>query len=239
MPSTAHPTQPTATTAAVSPQATEIADTANTTATTQPVYSSITMATDMPDGTHSQEEAGEDQSPSANVPSLPPTSTVNTTESQSHTVSTTSPTEIASQPGTPFSQQNSETEQNQDHNETSLQEDKNSTVGAITHASNSSSPPSDSKTPVYKYGIVAAMVVIVIAITLLIIGIFYDQRCRWYVLSLCKRRSDSYEQVSADKSHRPRDALHSLMGPGKQGFSKLRTSDSDSEVDEFPIFSRV
>ncbi len=33
--------------------------------------------------------------------------------------------------------------------------------------------------------------------------------------------------------------LHSLLGPSRPGFSRLKTYDSDSEDEAFPVFNRV
>lgn len=41
------------------------------------------------------------------------------------------------------------------------------------------------------------------------------------------------------KKSKAQETLHSLLGPGKFGFSRLRTYDSDSEMEEFPVFNRV
>ena len=37
----------------------------------------------------------------------------------------------------------------------------------------------------------------------------------------------------------PRRKLQSLLGPSQLGFSRLRTYDSNSEDEEFPVFNRV
>ena len=186
--------------------------------------------TSSPQVTHGREGetdvATESQSPSSSTTS-PPISATNATDTQNSTVrvSMTAPTETVSQPGTPFSQQSPDAEPNQDQSKP---------PSTIPHDSSPSSPPADSdaKMPIYVYGIVAGVVVVTIATALLIIGIQYDRRCRWYLLILCKS-SASYKQVSTEMRRT------ALRGPGKQGFSKLRSSDSDSEIEEFPIFSRV
>ena len=115
--------------------------------------------------------------------------------------------------------------------DTAQNQDPSAIPTTVTHDSSPSPPPTDSKMPLYVYGIIAGVVVVTIVTALLIIGIQYDKRCRWYLLSLCKDRSTSFKEVSTE--------MRTLRGSNKQGFHKLPTHDSDSEAEEFAIYSRV
>ena len=88
-------------------------------------------------------------------------------------------------------------------------------------------------TPAYHYGLFAAIFAITALILVVVIGILKEHRyCRFGLKKLSRKAKET-------KAKTPRDALNSLLGPSKLGFSRLRTYDSDSEVEEFPIFSRV
>ena len=109
----------------------------------------------------------------------------------------------------------------------------NLSVAAETE--NDIAKPSRSKhkvsTPSYHYGLFAALFAVVVLILVVVLGILKEHRfCRFGLKKL--------SQNAKQKQH-PRDALHSLLGPSQLGFSRLRTYDSDSEVEDFPIFSRV
>ena len=89
------------------------------------------------------------------------------------------------------------------------------------------------KTPAFHYGLFAAIFAIVGLILVVVVGILKEHR---FFRFLRTRRGS---RVVATENKSPRETLHSLLGPSKLGFSRLRTYDSDSEVEEFPIFSRV
>ena len=88
-------------------------------------------------------------------------------------------------------------------------------------------------TPAFHYGLFAAIFAIVALILVVVVGILKEHR----FLRFRTRRVGTTQASSEGKTSR--ETLHSLLGPSKLGFSRLRTYDSDSEVEEFPIFSRV
>ena len=88
-------------------------------------------------------------------------------------------------------------------------------------------------TPAFHYGLFAAIFAIVALILVVVVGILKEHR----FLRFRVRRVGTTQASSEGKTSR--ETLHSLLGPSKLGFSRLRTYDSDSEVEEFPIFSRV
>lgn len=88
-------------------------------------------------------------------------------------------------------------------------------------------------TPAFHYGLFVAIFAIVGLILVVVVGILKEHR----FLRFRTRRA--MIQASGEKGKTSREALHSLLGPSKLGFSRLRTYDSDSEAEEFPIFSRV
>ena len=88
-------------------------------------------------------------------------------------------------------------------------------------------------TPAFHYGLFAAIFAIVGLILVVVVGILKEHR----FLRFRTRRIMT--QTSGGEGKTSREALHSLLGPSKLGFSRLRTYDSDSEAEEFPIFSRV
>jgi peptidylamidoglycolate lyase len=88
-------------------------------------------------------------------------------------------------------------------------------------------------TPAFHYGLFAAIFAIVALILVVVVGILKEHR----FLRFRARRVGTTQASSEGKTSR--ETLHSLLGPSKLGFSRLRTYDSDSEVEEFPIFSRL
>jgi len=56
-----------------------------------------------------------------------------------------------------------------------------------------------------------------------------------------KRESKKGKKQKKDKKRRltPYNKLQSVLGQSKLGFSRLKTYDSDSEEEEFPVFNRV
>ena len=85
----------------------------------------------------------------------------------------------------------------------------------------------------YTYAIFAAIIVVALLIILVTVGILKEHKHLRYSIrrGCCRRRHK--------KKPDPRKTLNALLGPSQLGFSRLRTYDSDSEVDEFPIFSRL
>lgn len=85
----------------------------------------------------------------------------------------------------------------------------------------------------YTYAVFAAILVVLLLIILVTVGILKEHKNLRYSIrrGCCKRRHR--------KKPDPRKTLNALLGPSQLGFSRLRTYDSDSEVDEFPIFSRL
>ena len=85
----------------------------------------------------------------------------------------------------------------------------------------------------YTYAIFAAIIVVALLIILVTVGILKEHKnLRYSIRRGCYRRRHK-------KKPDPRKTLNALLGPSQLGFSRLRTYDSDSEVDEFPIFSRL
>lgn len=53
------------------------------------------------------------------------------------------------------------------------------------------------------------------------------------------READKKKKRKKKRKMSPRRKLQSLLGPSHLGFSRLRTYDSNSEDEEFPVFNRV
>ena len=106
--------------------------------------------------------------------------------------------------------------------------------GSLSEAQSSKAAPKKDKmaTPAFHYGLFAAIFAIVGLILVVVVGILKEHR----FLRFRTRRLVTETPAEGKTS---REALHSLLGPSKLGFSRLRTYDSDSEAEEFPIFSRV
>jgi hypothetical protein len=87
-------------------------------------------------------------------------------------------------------------------------------------------------TPAFHYGLFVAIFAIVALILVVVVGILKEHR-------FLRFRARRVGTQASSEGKTSRETLHSLLGPSKLGFSRLRTYDSDSEVEEFPIFSRV
>ena len=53
------------------------------------------------------------------------------------------------------------------------------------------------------------------------------------------KKNGSVPKKKKKKKMTPYNKLQSVLGPSKLGFSRLKTYDSDSEEEEFPVFNRV
>ena len=87
-----------------------------------------------------------------------------------------------------------------------------------------------------QYGVFVTIFIVVILIIIVMVGILKEHRYLrvfWWKVKSTKKPSTPRTQK------RTKDPLHSILGPSQLGFSRLRTYDSDSEIEEFPIFSRV
>ncbi len=100
-----------------------------------------------------------------------------------------------------------------------------------------------------EYGLLASLSFMAILVVLVVGGIMSKQgvfRNSWAKVAgitkgttgKCSKGGGTHGNKEKKKST-ARDTLHSLLGPGKFGFSRLRTYDSDSEREEFPVFNRV
>jgi peptidylamidoglycolate lyase len=87
-------------------------------------------------------------------------------------------------------------------------------------------------TPAFHYGLFVAIFAIVALILVVVVGILKEHR-------FLRFRARRVGTQASSEGKTSRETLHSLLGPSKLGFSRLRTYDSDSEVEEFPIFSRL
>ena len=110
-------------------------------------------------------------------------------------------------------------------------------------------------------GVVVAVLAVVLLIVLVVIGVLKEHRFirfqSWRLLQAGERdttigvkpNSGTTTQREVDKEKRkkkkkkkkmtPQKKLQSLLGPSNLGFSRLKTYDSNSEDEEFPVFNRV
>lgn len=94
-------------------------------------------------------------------------------------------------------------------------------------------------------GAIIAAFVLATVFVLILIGVLKEHKYLRFRGAVCLRRgrvaveSNGKINRSAKKRSSPKNKLHSLLGPSKLGFSRLRTYDSDSEEEEFPVFNRV
>ena len=101
------------------------------------------------------------------------------------------------------------------------------------------------KTSTVNLGLFIAIIVMVIVFVLILIGVLKEHKYLRFRGAVCLRRGKvpvhSNGKVNGTSKLRsnPKKALHSLLGPSQLGFSRLRTYDSDSEEEEFPVFNRV
>ena len=105
---------------------------------------------------------------------------------------------------------------------------------------------SGNKIATVNLGLLIAIIVMVIVFVLILIGVLKEHKYLRFKGAVCLRRGkvpvNSNGKVNGATSKfrsNPKKALHSLLGPSQLGFSRLRTYDSDSEEEEFPVFNRV
>lgn len=105
---------------------------------------------------------------------------------------------------------------------------------------------SGNKIATVNLGLLIAIIVMVIVFVLILIGVLKEHKYLRFRGAVCLRRGkvpvNSNGKVNGAASKlrsNPKKALHSLLGPSQLGFSRLRTYDSDSEDEEFPVFNRV
>lgn len=108
-------------------------------------------------------------------------------------------------------------------------------------------------------GIVVAVLAVVALVVLVTVGVLKEHRFirfqSWRLLQAGERDktvgvkpSGTTTQREAEKARKkkkkkkrlsPKKKLQSLLGPSNLGFSRLKTYDSNSEDEEFPVFNRV
>lgn len=97
-------------------------------------------------------------------------------------------------------------------------------------------------------GVIIAVFVLATVFGLILIGVLKEHKYLRFRGAVCLRRGKvaiesvngkATTGVTKKKRSNPKKTLHSLLGPSKLGFSRLRTYDSDSEEEEFPVFNRV
>lgn len=104
--------------------------------------------------------------------------------------------------------------------------------------------PSDAilKQATFNAGIFIAIFVVVAIVLIAIFGILrehkYLKRLRLYAQS--KRKPGVPGDVAVEmRGKLPKRTLQSLLGRSQLGFSRLKTYDTDSEAEDFPVFNRV
>jgi hypothetical protein len=124
---------------------------------------------------------------------------------------------------------------------------RNSSANIEGSSKNGSNPQDKSKKiATVNLGLLIAIIVMVIIFVLILIGVLKEHKYLRFRGAVCLRRGKvpihsngkSNGAISKLRSN-PKKALHSLLGPSQLGFSRLRTYDSDSEEEEFPVFNRV
>ena len=108
-------------------------------------------------------------------------------------------------------------------------------------------------------GVVVAVVAVLALLVLITVGVLKEHRFirfqGWRLMQAGERDttvgvkpSGSTTQREVEKEKRrkrkqkkmsPQKKLQSLLGPSNLGFSRLKTYDSNSEDEEFPVFNRV
>lgn len=106
-------------------------------------------------------------------------------------------------------------------------------------------------------GVVVAVLAVVALIALVVIGVLKEHRLirfkSWRLLQAGERdttigvkptghttqREEEKKKKLKKKRLTPKKKLQSLLGPSHLGFSRLKTYDSNSEDEEFPVFNRV
>ena len=121
--------------------------------------------------------------------------------------------------------------------------------------------PSSSKrkpTAGVNVGVAVAVVAVAAVIALVVVGVLKEHRLirfkGWRLMHAGERdktigvtpsgtttRTEKEKKKKKKKGHHvtPQKKLQSLLGPSHLGFSRLKTYDSNSEDEEFPVFNRV
>lgn len=108
-------------------------------------------------------------------------------------------------------------------------------------------------------GVIVAVLAVITLIMLVVVGVLKEHKLikfqSWRFLQAGEREttigvepSGTITQTEAEKAKKktrrrkkmsPKKKLQSLLGPSHLGFSRLKTYDSNSEDEEFPVFNRV
>lgn len=104
-------------------------------------------------------------------------------------------------------------------------------------------------------GVVVAVLAVLALVALVIVGVLKEHRLirfkSWRLLQAGERDKTigvkpsgttmrrAEEKKKKKKRLTPQKKLQSLLGPSQLGFSRLKTYDSNSEDEEFPVFNRV
>ena len=124
---------------------------------------------------------------------------------------------------------------------------KNGSAGIESSSRNRARPGSGSsrKVSTSNIGVIVAVIVMVVVFVLILVGVLKEHRYLRFRGAVCLRRgkvpvhSNGRVNSAMKLKSNPKKTLHSLLGPSQLGFSRLRTYDSDSEEEEFPVFNRV
>lgn len=108
-------------------------------------------------------------------------------------------------------------------------------------------------------GVIVAVLAVITLVMLVVVGVLKEHKLikfqSWRFLQAGEREttigvepSGTITQTEAEKAKKktrrrkkmsPKKKLQSLLGPSHLGFSRLKTYDSNSEDEEFPVFNRV
>ncbi|XP_064390589.1 peptidyl-glycine alpha-amidating monooxygenase-like isoform X2 [Halichondria panicea] len=130
--------------------------------------------------------------------------------------------------------------------ETNSNETSNTTADVESVDGHHGNGPSEivTKRATFNVGIFVAIFVVVLVILIILVGILrehkYLKKLRLYVGS--RRKTAGAAEgggVKVEARGKKGIPLHSLLGPSRPGFSRLKTYDSDSEDEDFPVFNRV
>ena len=106
-------------------------------------------------------------------------------------------------------------------------------------------------------GVVVAVLAVVALVALVVVGVLKEHRFirfqGWRLLQAGDRemtigvkpsgtttqREEEKLKKKKRKKKSPQKKLQGLLGPSHLGFSRLKTYDSNSEDEEFPVFNRV
>ena len=126
--------------------------------------------------------------------------------------------------------------------------DTNSSVSIESSVNGKTKPHKKSKKlTTVNLGVIIAVFVMATVFGLILIGVLKEHKYLRFRGAVCLRRgkvgvesvNGKVNGMTKKKRSNPKKMLHSLLGPSKLGFSRLRTYDSDSEDEEFPVFNRV